>query len=69
MRNKEEKNKASTRKPKNDLLPKDSSKNVAEPKGKDRKEDNTRSLEQGQTYFSLEAEIEKIKISTPSLNY
>ena len=65
MRNKDATNKASTSKPNNDLPPKDTSKNVIEPKGKERKEDNPRISDQGQTSFSLEAEIAKIKIFVP----
>ena len=65
MRNKDARNKASTSKPKNDTSPKDGSKNVTYPKGKERKEDNTRSSKQGQTSFILEAKIAKIKISIP----
>ena len=64
-RNKDARNKASTSKPKNDTPPKDSSKNVTDPKRKERKEDNPRSYDQGQISFILEAEINKIKISIP----
>ena len=65
VRNKEETNKASTSKPKSSPPPKETSKNVTEPKGKERKEDNPISFDRGQTSFSLEAEIAKIKISIP----
>ena len=44
MRNKDAGNKESTSKIKNETPPKDSSKNVTEPKGKERKEDNPRKL-------------------------
>ena len=47
-------NKASTRKTKSIPPPKDSSTNVAEPKGKERKEDNKRILDQGKSSFNLE---------------
>ena len=58
-------NKDSTSKP-NTIPPlKDASTNVSEPKGKEKKEDNPRSSYQGKTYFSLDAEIAKIKISIP----
>ena len=65
MRNKDAGNKSSASKPKNYAPPKYSSKNVIEHKGKDKKEDKQRILDQGQTSFSLEAEIVKIKISVP----
>ena len=65
VKNKEATNKASTSKPKSIPPPKDTSKNVTDPKGKEKKEDNPRSSDQGKTSFSLEAKIAKIKISVP----
>ena len=38
---------------------------MTKPKGKERREDNPTSIEQGQTSFRLEAEIAKIKIFVP----
>ena len=67
VKNKEEGDKTSRSRPKNDTTPKDTSKNVTGPKGKERKEDNPRSSDQGQTYFSLEAQIENIKIFVPPI--
>ena len=65
MRNKDVTKKASTSKPKNDLPPKETSNNVIEPKGKERKEDNPRNPDQGQTSFSLQVKIAKIKFFVP----
>ena len=65
IRNKEAANKASTSKPKSSPPPKDTSKNITDPKGKEKKEDNQKGSNQGQTFFSLEDEISKIKIYIP----
>ena len=65
MINKYAGNKAFTIKPKNDTPPNDGSKNVLEPKGKERKEDNLRSPDQVETSFSLETKIANIKIFVP----
>ena len=65
MRNKYVGNKSSTSKPKGDTPSKEGSKNVPEPKGKERREDNPRGSDQGQASFSLEVEFDKIKISVP----
>ena len=65
VKNKETRNKDSTSKPKNDMPPGDNSKNVSKPKGKERREDNPRRSDQGQTSFNLEDEIANIKISAP----
>ena len=65
MRNKDAGNKASTNKPKGDTPSKEGSKNVPNTKGKELREYNPRSVDQGKTSFILEAEISKIKISVP----
>ena len=65
MRNKDAGNKASTSKPKNETPSKEGSKNLPDPKGKERREDNPRIADQGKTFFILKAEIAKIKIYTP----
>ena len=62
VRNKYVGNKTSTSKPKNESPSKEGSKNLPDPKGKERREDNPRSVDQGQTSFILEAGISKIKI-------
>ena len=65
VKNKETWNKYSTSKPENDAPPKDNPKSVPEPKWKERREDNPRSSDQGQTSFIMEVEIAKIKIYVP----
>ena len=65
VKNKEAINKSSTSRPKSIPFPKDPSMSVAEPKGKEKKDDNMKSSDQGQTYFSLEPEIAKIRIFVP----
>ena len=65
MKNKETGNKALSNKPKNDTPPRDNSKNVFDPKGKEQIKYNPKISDHGQTSFSLEAEIAKIKISVP----
>ena len=64
-RNKYAGNKASSSRSKTDTPPKDSSKIVTEHKWKERKEDNPRISDQGQTSFSLEVEIAKVNIFVP----
>ena len=65
MRNKDTGNKAYTSKPKGNTPSKEGSQNVLEPKGKERREENPRSVDQGQTSLSLEDEISNINISVP----
>ena len=65
VKNKEVGNKAYTRKPKSIPPLKHSSKNVTEPKGRDRKEDHSRSSNEGHTSFRLEDEIANIKNLVP----
>lgn len=55
----------SINRPKNDTLLKDTSKNSAEPKAKEKKDENPRLAEQVSTSLSLETKIAKIKIVVP----
>ena len=65
VKNKEAEKKSFTGKPKRIPPPKDASMDVINPEGKEKKNDNPRRSDQGYTYFSLEDEIEKIKIFVP----